>query len=74
MKIAMINVQNRLEKEQLKTRMLLQIHDELILEVAPGEEEAATQLLQEEMSSAVSLNVPMDVQVGSGISWYKAGH
>lgn len=74
MKIAMINVQNRLEKEELSTRMLLQIHDELILEVAPGEEETAASLLQEEMSNAVSLAVPMDVQVGTGSSWFQAGH
>ncbi|GGH57053.1 DNA polymerase I [Rothia aerolata] len=74
MKIAMINVAARLEAEGLKTRMLLQIHDELILEVAPGEEEAAAAVLSEEMSRAVELRVPLDVQVGSGTSWHEAGH
>ncbi len=74
MKIAMINVDRRLDEENLKSRMLLQIHDELILEVAPGEESAATQIVEEEMSNAVQLSVPMDVQVGSGGSWNEAGH
>ncbi|MDO4916792.1 MAG: DNA polymerase I, partial [Rothia sp. (in: high G+C Gram-positive bacteria)] len=74
MKIAMIGVQNRLKAENLTSRMLLQIHDELILEVAPGEEERAAQLLQEEMGNAVHLKVPMDVQVGTGVSWHQAGH
>ena len=74
MKIAMINVQSRLEREGLRTRMLLQIHDELILEVAAGEDDAAAKLLAEEMSNAVHLKVPMDVQVGTGTSWHEAGH
>ena len=74
MKIAMINVHERLESEKLKTRILLQIHDELILEVAPGEEERAREILEQEMSGAVELLVPMDVQAGTGNSWHAAGH
>lgn len=74
MKIAMLNVDRRLEAEGLKTRMLLQIHDELILEVAPGEEEATAKLLEEEMSKAVELSVPMDVAAGTGKSWHEAAH
>lgn len=74
MKVAMINVHERLAAAELKTRMLLQIHDELILEVAPGEEELARTILEEEMSGAVELLVPLDVQAGAGKSWHTAGH
>lgn len=73
-KIAMINIDARLRAEGLKTRMLLQIHDELILEVAPGEEATAERILTEEMSGATQLSVPLDVQVGWGRSWQEAGH
>lgn len=73
-KIAMINIDERLKREGLSTRMLLQVHDELILEVASGEEEAAERILTEEMSGAASLRVPLDVQVGWGRSWHEAGH
>ena len=73
-KIAMINIHRRLREEGLKTRMLLQIHDEIILEVATGEREAAERVLVEEMSGAASLRVPLDVQVGWGKSWQEAGH
>ena len=73
-KIAMINIHRRLREEGLKTRMLLQVHDEIILEVAIGEREAAERVLVEEMSGAASLRVPLDVQVGWGKSWQEAGH
>ncbi|MFW0155148.1 DNA polymerase I [Rothia sp. P6271] len=73
-KIAMLNVYRRLNDEKLKSRMLLQVHDELILEVASGELEQARRILGEEMSTAVELLVPLDVQVGSGTSWQEAGH
>ncbi|MFW7404423.1 MAG: DNA polymerase, partial [Rothia mucilaginosa] len=73
-KIAMINIHRRLREEGLKTRMLLQVHDEIILEVATGEREAAERVLVEEMSGAASLRVPLDVQVGWGKSWQEAGH
>ena len=73
-KIAMINIHRRLREEGLKTRMLLQVHDEIILEVAAGEREAAERVLVEEMSGAASLRVPLDVQVGWGKSWQEAGH
>ncbi|QRZ60834.1 DNA polymerase I [Rothia sp. ZJ932] len=74
MKVAMLNVHERLRLEKLQTRMLLQVHDELILEVAPGEEEQAARLLEEEMSGAIELLVPLDVQAGTGASWHQAGH
>lgn len=73
-KIAMIRVDERLRAEGLKSRMLLQIHDELILEVVSGEEAAAEKLLTEEMSQAADLRVPLDVQVGWGRTWHEAGH
>lgn len=73
-KIAMINIDERLRRENLATRMLLQVHDELILEVAAGEEKIAETILVEEMSGAASLRVPLDVQVGWGRSWHEAGH
>lgn len=73
-KIAMINIHRRLREENLKTRMLLQVHDEIILEVAVGERETAERILVEEMSGAADLLVPLDVQVGWGNSWQEAGH
>ena len=73
-KIAMINIHRRLRDENLKTRMLLQVHDEIILEVAQGERETAQRILIEEMSGAAQLSVPLDVQVGWGKSWQEAGH
>ena len=73
-KIAMINIDERLRRENLASRMLLQVHDELILEVAAGEEKLAEAILVEEMSGAASLRVPLDVQVGWGRSWHEAGH
>ena len=70
----MINMHRRLQEEKLKTRMLLQVHEEIILEVAVGEREAAQRILVEEMSEAIELKVPLDVQVGWGKSWEEAGH
>ncbi|WP_336603510.1 DNA polymerase I [Rothia nasimurium] len=73
-KIAMINIDARLRRENLASRLLLQVHDELILEVAAGEEKQAERVLTEEMRSAATLRVPLDVQVGWGRSWHEAGH
>nr|NLD40435.1 DNA polymerase I [Actinomycetales bacterium] len=73
-KLAMIHVDARLAREGLRSRMLLQIHDELLLEVAAGELEAVTTLLREEMAGAITLSVPLDVSVGVGANWREAGH
>lgn len=73
-KIAMLRVDQRLKQEALASRMLLQVHDELILEVAAGEEQQAEQILVQEMTQAASLRVPLDVQVGWGASWHQAAH
>ncbi|MCX2746944.1 DNA polymerase I [Arthrobacter sp. MI7-26] len=74
MKRAMLGVSAELTSQGLKSRMLLQVHDELVLEVAHGEREAVEKLVTEQMGSAAQLTVPLDVQVGVGSSWYDAGH
>ncbi len=73
-KVAMINVQNAIQAAGLRSRMLLQIHDELVLEVAEGERERLEALVREEMASAIELSVPLDVSVGTGRSWDAAAH
>ena len=73
-KQAMLNVQSALLKRKLKSRLLLQVHDELILEVVAGEESALTDLVRQEMGSAYPLKAPLDVNVGIGKSWNEAAH
>jgi DNA polymerase-1 len=73
-KQAMLNVERALLSEQLKSRLLLQVHDELILEVVAGEEEVLTNLVRREMGSAFPLRAPLDVSVGIGKSWNEAAH
>jgi DNA polymerase-1 len=73
-KQAMLNVERALISENLKSRLLLQVHDELILEVIAGEEEVLTNLVRREMGSAFPLRAPLDVSVGIGKSWNEAAH
>ncbi|NLG47309.1 DNA polymerase I [Gordonia sp. (in: high G+C Gram-positive bacteria)] len=73
-KVAMINVQKRIRDERLSSRMLLQVHDELVLEVATGERAAVEKLVREEMGGAIDLSVPLEVSVGYGRSWDDAAH
>ena len=73
-KLAMLNVQSAIETEKLKSRLLLQIHDELILEVVAGEEEQISQLVKREMGSAYPLKAPLDVNAGLGLTWHEAAH
>ena len=73
-KMAMLNVQSAIEKEKLNSRLLLQIHDELILEVVAGEEEAISALVRKEMGSAYPLKAPLDVNAGLGLTWHEAAH
>ena len=73
-KLAMLKVQNAIEKEKLKSRLLLQIHDELILEVVTGEEEVLSTLVRREMGNAYPLRAPLDVSGGIGQTWNQAGH
>ncbi len=73
-KRAMLGVHSELAAQGLKSRMLLQVHDELVLEVATGEREAVEKLVTEQMGAAADLSVPLDVQIGVGPTWYDAGH
>ncbi|WP_350268815.1 DNA polymerase I [Brevibacterium sp. CBA3109] len=72
MKIAMLKVSDRLG--DLKSRVLLQVHDEIIVDVHPDEIDSVTAIVTEEMGSAFELDVPLDVNVGTGISWHDAAH
>ncbi len=73
-KVAMLNVAAEIKSKNLKSRLLLQVHDELILEVAEGENEELTQLVKDGMGSAFKLSVPLDVNIGIGTSWDLAAH
>ena len=73
-KMAMLAVDWAIRDRELKSRMLLQVHDELIFEVAPGEFEALRDLVRAEMAAAAGLRVPLEVSVGSGSSWWDAAH
>ena len=72
MKIAMIRVFERMEKENLKSRMILQVHDEILIEAAKEEEEIVRNILEEEMKGAASLAVTLEVDIHSGTDWYEA--
>jgi len=73
-KVAMLGVDRALTARGLGSRLLLQVHDELLLEVAPSEREEVEALVRAEMGSAAALTVPLDVSVGVGASWHEAGH
>ncbi len=73
-KRAMLAVDARLEREGLRSRQILQVHDELVVEVAGGEEDRVEAILREEMAAAGDLSVPLDVNVGRGTNWRVAGH
>jgi DNA polymerase-1 len=73
-KIAMLKVDEQMKLAKLKSRLLLQVHDELIIEIAPGEQERLANLVTEQMSGAYKLNVPLDVNIGVGKSWDLAAH
>nr|WP_205827479.1 DNA polymerase I [Microbacterium excoecariae] len=72
MKIALFRIHERLRG--MRSRLLLQIHDEVVVEVAPGEREAVEQLVRDEMAGAAELTVPLSVQVGFGGDWNEAAH
>jgi DNA polymerase-1 len=74
MKLAMNQIQEALESKTMRSRMLLQVHDELVFEVFPGESKALEELVLDKMSNVVKLSVPLDVQIGTGRSWDKAAH
>lgn len=74
MKLAMINIDKKMTEFHLKSQMLLQVHDELVFEVAEGELEKLRELVVSEMGNVVTLSVPLDVHVGVGRTWETAGH
>jgi DNA polymerase I len=73
-KVAMLDLEKRLRADDLRSRMLLQVHDELVVEVAPGEKEQVQTLVRAAMAEAADLKVPLDVSVGWGRSWHEAAH
>ncbi|MDT5401182.1 MAG: polymerase, partial [Mycobacterium sp.] len=73
-KVAMINVDSAIEDAGLTSRMLLQVHDELLFEVAEGERDALETLVRDKMGGAYPLDVPLEVSVGYGRSWDAAAH
>jgi DNA polymerase-1 len=73
-KVAMIEVDKALKDAGLKSRMLLQVHDELLIELAPGERDQVEKLVRDKMGGAYPLNVPLEVSVGYGRSWDAAAH
>ena len=73
-KVAMLGVERALRAASMESRMLLQVHDELVFEVADGERDALESLVREQMAGAADLSVPLDVSVGIGRTWHEAGH
>jgi DNA polymerase-1 len=73
-KVAMLDVERALDVAGMRSRMLLQVHDELVFEIGPGEREALEELVRQKMGQAVAMTVPLDVSVGVGRSWHEAAH
>jgi DNA polymerase-1 len=73
-KVAMLGVHRGLREAGLRSRLLLQVHDELVLEIAAGEREQVEELVRREMGGAYALDVPLDVSVGVGRTWHDAAH
>ncbi|MBA3744909.1 DNA polymerase I [Sporichthya sp.] len=73
-KVAMLGVADALRQSGMRSRMLLQVHDELVLEIAPGEREALEALVRDQMGAAYPLSVALDVSLGTGRTWHEAGH
>ena len=74
LKLAMIAIDRRMVEQEMSSRLLLQVHDELVFSVAAGELDALRQLVVHEMTSVATLSVPLDVHVGVGSNWEAAGH
>lgn len=72
MKIAMIGVERRLKEEHLKSRLVLQVHDELLIEAYEPEVEEVKKILEEEMEHAADLRVPLEIDMHTGTNWYEA--
>ena len=74
MKVAMLGVEKALADAGVRSRVVLQVHDELVLEIAPGEAAQVEQLVREQMAAAAQLDVPLEVSVGVGPNWEDAAH
>jgi DNA polymerase-1 len=74
MKVAMLKVDNLLRESHLQSRLLLSVHDELVIEVAPGEVNEVEKTVREGMAGAYPLDVPLAVSVGIGRTWATASH
>jgi DNA polymerase-1 len=73
-KVAMLQLDETLRERGLRSRLLLQVHDELVLEIADGELEQVEGIVRGSMADAAELSVPLEVSVGIGSSWHEAGH
>ncbi len=71
-KIAMVNVANELKLKQLRSRLILQVHDELILNVYKDELDLVKDIVKKEMENVLDLKVPLDVDISIGDTWYEA--
>lgn len=71
-KIAMVGVERRLKKEQMKSRLVLQVHDELLIEAWEPELEKVKEILKQEMEQAAQLSVPLEIDMHTGMNWYEA--
>jgi len=71
-KLAMIKIDGDMEKENLQSKMLLQVHDELVFEVLKKEEDVLRELVERNMKTAMKLNVPIEVEIGTGMNWLEA--
>ena len=71
-KIAMINIHKRMQQEKLVSRMILQVHDELVFDVHPSELEKLKVIVSKEMREALPLKVPVEVEMGTGRNWLEA--
>ena len=71
-KLAMVNVYNKLKEKQLKSKIILQVHDELILNVKPDELEQVKSIVKNEMENVLEMNVPLEVDTNIGKTWYEA--
>ena len=71
-KVAMIRIHAELQRTAMESRMLLQVHDELVFECPPGEEKALRAVVEREMTTAIALDVPLVVDIGSGPNWLEA--
>ena len=71
-KIAMIRIHNIIEEKKMRSKMILQVHDELVFDTCPDELDMLTEIVKEQMSGAMQLSVPLDVNINSGHNWFEA--